>query len=115
MIGAVTKTIISGLVAIGAVFLLAITAMGVVSYRLSEAGYWSAHTHQVIEELLYSLEKGFEAVGELSFADRIAKSNFDYNICKSETSNRDAYRNLFYRSSGHVYTRHYCLCRARIG
>jgi signal transduction histidine kinase len=44
-----------GLIAAGALFLLTIVVMGILSYKLSDLDYWTIHTHKVIEELKDSL------------------------------------------------------------
>src|SRR5476651_266409 len=46
---------IRALVATGILFLMAVLAMGFLSYRLSDVDYWTIHTHKVIEELKDSL------------------------------------------------------------
>jgi PAS domain S-box-containing protein len=51
----VVQKTIRAIVATGILFLVAILAMGLLSYRLSDLDYWTIHTHKVIEELKDSL------------------------------------------------------------
>jgi signal transduction histidine kinase len=78
MTTSVVQKTIYGLVAIGAILLLAIGAMGALSYRFGQASYWTAHTHQVIEELIYSLSalqdvetggRGYVVTGNRAFLE----------------------------------------------
>ena len=72
MASSVVKNTITGLITIAVMFVLAIGAMGYASYKLSDVGFWTIHTHRVIEELKDSLsalqdvetgERGFLVTG----------------------------------------------------
>jgi signal transduction histidine kinase len=51
----VVQKTVSGLIAIAALFLVAICGSGFLSYRLADLEKWTVHTHKVIEELKDSL------------------------------------------------------------
>ncbi len=51
----VIQKTVRGLIATGILFLVAVVAMGFLSYKLSDVDYWTIHTHKVIEELKDSL------------------------------------------------------------
>jgi signal transduction histidine kinase len=51
----VVQRTITGLIAVAIMFILAVSAMGYASYKLSDVGAWTIHTHKVIEELKDSL------------------------------------------------------------
>jgi len=78
MTATVIQKTIYGLVATGAILVLAICAMGFLSFRTSEASRWTAHTHQVVEELLNALSalqdvetggRGYVATGDKKFLE----------------------------------------------
>jgi signal transduction histidine kinase len=69
---------IRGLVAIAALFLIAIGAMGLVSYRLIDVNRWTIHTHSIIEGVKDSLsalqdvetgERGYIVTGQKNFLE----------------------------------------------
>ena len=69
---------IRGLIAIGALFLVAIASMGLVSYRLVDVNRWTIHTHTIIENVKDSLsalqdvetgERGYDVTGQRNFLE----------------------------------------------
>lgn len=69
---------VKGLIAVAVLFILAVSAMGFASYKLSDVGFWTIHTHRVIEELKDSLsalqdvetgERGFLVTGVDTFLE----------------------------------------------
>jgi CHASE3 domain sensor protein len=69
---------IRGLIAIAALFLFAIGAMGLVSYRLIDVNRWTIHTHSIIEDVKDSLsalqdvetgERGYVVTGQKNFLE----------------------------------------------
>jgi signal transduction histidine kinase len=68
----------TGLIAVAIMFTLVVSAMGYGAYKLSDMGYWTIHTHRVIEELKDSLsglqdvetgERGFLMTGIPKFLE----------------------------------------------
>jgi signal transduction histidine kinase len=68
----------TGLIAVAIMFTLVVSAMGYGAYKLSDMGYWTIHTHRVIEELKDSLsglqdvetgERGFLMTGIPGFLE----------------------------------------------
>jgi signal transduction histidine kinase len=69
---------IRGLIAIAVLFLIAIGAMGLVSYRLIDVNRWTIHTHAIIEDVKDSLsalqdvetgERGYVVTGQKNFLE----------------------------------------------
>jgi signal transduction histidine kinase len=54
-LGVIQKTVF-GVLLVAVLLLSAIGTTGYLAYRLADLDYWTIHTHQVIEQLLYSLK-----------------------------------------------------------
>jgi signal transduction histidine kinase len=89
-VSGIDKTL-GGLIATALVFCLAIAAMAFLIYRMSDADYWTLHTHQVIEELKDSLaalqdvetgERGYVTTHKDEFLEPYlaGKENLNFHI-----------------------------------